>query len=183
VQPISSSQIISHNKQDEVSNRKYLWFVPAIGITVLVIVWTVGIRKKNNTVKTLSQANKIAQSELPQVPPSAVFTAEKQKINITEELKMLASVNELAAFFAFSKALLTQAIQQKCETAETSETLLLRALQHVTKNEILVALAQSFYKNCNMALYASAVQYHQRDEIYEQLSKIILQLQDNDYSV
>jgi len=98
---------------------------------------------------------------------------------------MLASVNELAAFFAFFKSLAYTSHSAKMrKTAEKLlKTLLLRALQHVTKNETLVAHAQSFYKNCNMALYASAVQNHHRDEIYEQLSKIILQLQDNDYSV
>lgn len=156
---------------EDITNRKYLWIVPAIAFTVAVI-WFISSRKKiKNDTSVVNADHKITE-----VSVQSEFEI-KPATNFPGELQTLTSLEDDHAFFILAKALLSQAIQEKYNTSFASETELIGVLNDNTKNTSLRQMVQYLYKKCNLAIYAPvSAPHNERAEVCSQLLLLFQQM-------
>ncbi len=154
--------------QDDLSNKKYLWFVPGIA-AVVILVWLLSNRKtkKNISVvvpKTIEPVTKIEAK-----------TNEVAKPDYGLLLQALNEAEDNATFFTNAKTLLISALQFALSPKQNNESILLNLLQN--KNEELAAKAENVLLTCNRNLYSPVEDEAVRNKMIEQLSEVIDELE------
>lgn len=155
---------------EDVSNRKYLWLVPAIALTVgFVWIITNKSKKKSEVVADRKPEEKVVQQADP-------IKLEKAKTDFKAELNMLSSITDTPVFFTYTKSLLTLALQEKLKTSETEEAVLVDMFDKKENNKHLVREADEIYKACNLSLYSPIVEDSVKNEVQVKFDDLINKL-------
>jgi len=156
---------------EDITNRKYLWIVPAIALTVGFILIITGKRQQKEKKRLAEEKEKerlwqeaIKQAETVKPPPP---------INFNAALQSLALVEDDRAFFNMAKEVLTKAIQQKTSAATAQEGELLHLLYQYGADAVIIEDARHIYKVCNLCLYAPVVEEGQRVLVHETLAVVV----------
>ena len=167
----------------DVSNKKYLWIVPAIAL-VVAFGWFVSSKTKKKTDKPIAKKeDEIKINTVKEETDKAIdpVQMEKAKTDFKAELNMLASITETPVFFTYTKSLLTLALQEKLQTRETEEIILVEMLRFHDKR--LAEEAKEIYTSCNLSLYSPIVEDDVKIEVQNKFNDLIRKLELTDQSV
>ncbi len=152
---------------DNLSNQKYLWFVPAIAV-IVIAVWLLTNRKQKKVVK----------AEIPVAKQPAKENEVKENTLVKPDygllLQALNEVEDNATFFTNAKTLLVSALQFAVSPKQDDEMILINVLK--SKNEALAGKAKNILLVCNQSLYSPVEDEAIRNEIIEGISDVINKL-------
>lgn len=194
-----------HIVTDDVSNKKYLWFVPGIAI-VVISVWLISNKKKETLAQQAVametkqqhaegqgahvQDTKIHQVKAqdvqeqvtgnhdtvaPEYPTPATSKQEPVKLDFKLLLQALNETEDNYLFFTNAKTLLTAILQHSLASTEQEEKGVLLVLEN--KDAILAAEAKSIYAACNQCLYSPVADDNAHTSLIERLDAVINQLE------
>jgi len=164
--PETLHEIIS----EDITNRKYLWIVPAIALIVAFILIITG--KTQRKEKTRQK-----QAAEPEKTPLSLVLPPAEKTHFNKEVVALAAIENDHAFYNSAKELLTQALRQKLDSFAFYEADILQELQEKSHSKLLVETVQRIYNMCNQNLYSPLVNVEQRATLQEALTEVIKQLE------
>ncbi len=151
---------------DDLSNKKYLWFVPAIA-AIVVAVWLLSNRKEKKAAK--AKATSPVATEIKK--EIVAKPKEETKPDYQLLLQALNEAEDNATFFTNAKTLLISALQFTLSPKQSDENILLNVLQN--KSEALAAKAENVLLTCNRSLYSPVEDEATRNKMIEQLSEVI----------
>lgn len=159
---------------EDISNRRYLWIVPAIAVIVafVFIISNRVNRKKNNVQKKQTSAteNKSAEEKININEPPAI------KTDFSLALRELEKISDSQTFFALVKSLLTKALQEKLQTPAGTESYLTDELKRSGAGEQVFNDAKKIYAACDLALYSPVVSDDEKANLHLQLNTVIKRL-------
>ncbi len=161
----------------DITNRKYLWIIPALALlvtTVLLILWKSkkGVEKKDPDSSELPEPPEPAGAENGKIP-EPVF---RNKINFDQELSALSGITDNQEFFTHARTLLLYALQEKLSTTVDTETVLVAKLKMQTGDLQLLAEVENIFRESNLSLYSPIVSEEEKMILLEQLKLIIHRL-------
>lgn len=160
---------------EDITNRKYLWIVPAIALTVGFVLIITGKRQRDEKKKIAEEKEKERLWE--EVKQRAEEAKSKiPVIDFSRGLQALAEVQPDQAFFNRAKELLNKALQQKFSITSTNENVILAEMKVQQVNEVLYENVRHIYKVCNLCLYSPVVDEGQRVLVHETLAVVIEEL-------
>ena len=142
---------------EDITNRKYLWIIPAIALTVSFI-WIISSRKKTPPAVSTLLENAI--------PDNILAQTESTDFNLA--LQQLTVIDDNQLFFRTAKKILTKALQEMLHTDIVVEQELIQLMEkklgfdHGT-------LAKDIYAICNLHLYAPVIQDVTKQALLNQL--------------
>jgi len=157
----------------DITNRKYLWIVPAIALTVAFVLIVSGQRQRR--LKKALEAEKEKARLWEEVKQKAAMV-KKPAFNVNAALRSLAEIEDDHAFFIKAKDVLTKALQQKFNTAATHETAILADMQLQKADAVVYENARHIYKICNLCLYSPVIEEGQRVLVHETLAVLVEEL-------
>lgn len=203
-QPITINVVkaVPANKKDihivteDVSNKKYLWFVPGIAI-VVISVWLISNKKKETSAQHAKRENTGKQDTSIQEASEQVKDRKdggkqdtrvkdisKQEVKVQEVvpekpdfkllLLALSEAEDNYKFFTNAKTLLTAVLQHTLAATEQEEKSVLLLLEN--KNEALATEAKNIYATCNQYLYSPIIDDNARAALIERLDAVINQV-------
>jgi hypothetical protein len=132
----------------DISNRKYLWIVPAIAVTVALVGF---ISYKRNKIQL--QKKVATQPSVTPVPVFEPVVQFKYKTDFSAYWNELQNMTDIKLFFAKAKELLLRAISEKTNSQHHTETFLIAEL----KEEASPALCKKTFvllELCDEKIYA-----------------------------
>lgn len=135
----------------DISNRKYLWIVPTIALTVALLGFVSYRRNKKRALKT---------STVVTVSPVPVFAQPEQNYRIRYRTDFsihftdLENVTETKQFFIKAKYVLTKAVAERIDSTQHSEEILIKELKERTYNAPVCNKVTALYEAFNLNLYA-----------------------------
>ncbi len=154
---------------NDLSNAKYLWFVPAIA-AVVILVWLLMNRTSKKT-------NHIEISAVKKEREAPAVIAEPETVHPDYNL-LLTALNEAEdnrTFFTNAKILLLGALQYKLSPKQDDEVILMNLLR--SKSGPLAERAEAIVSLCNRSLYSPVEDEATRTKMIEQLSELINELE------
>jgi len=136
----------------DISNRKYLWIVPAIALTVAMVGFIGYRRGRMQSVKNLATSPATISEPLVIEPPSPIQI--KYRTDFSRYWSDLENISETRPFFSKAKELIGKAIAERTDTRDYAEEILLAELKQKTLNKELYQKAVSLFEACNVTLYA-----------------------------
>lgn len=133
----------------DITNRKYLWIVPAIAILVAVVGFVSYKRNKKQLAKTTPVAS---------VTAAPVFTQPvfyvKYRTDFSRYLNELESITDNKTFFTKAKDILTKSVAERVDSMQYSEQVLLTELKERTYNAPVCNKVAALYEAFNLSIYA-----------------------------
>jgi hypothetical protein len=158
----------------DISNRKYLWIVPAIAVVVALIGFISYKRNKPKMQPVKPEAN---------ITPAPVFEQPQPVYHIrfrtdfSRYLNDLENIKENKSFFEKSKNLLTKAVAERIDSNEYSEQVLLTELIEKTYNAPVCNKVSALYEAINLNLYAPFEMQSDLGFYFNELKQTIAELQ------
>lgn len=135
----------------DISNRHYLWIVPAIAAVVALIGFISYKRGQSKTTQTAPVINVSTPPVFTQ--PQPVYRI-RYRTDFSRYLNELEEIQENKPFFQKSKDLLTKAVAERIESTEHSEQVLIEGLKQRTYNAAVCNKVEALYEAINLNLYA-----------------------------
>lgn len=132
----------------DISNRRYLWIIPAIAVTVALIGFIGYKRNKKQQQKNVEMQPSV--TPVPVFEPAVKF---KFKTDFSRHWNELQGLTDVKLFFTKAKELLVRAVLEKTESESTSEAILLAGLK-TQINSTLFQKTFSLLDLCNEKMYA-----------------------------
>lgn len=155
----------------DISNRKYLWIVPALAIAVTLIAF---VGYKRNKTQLKNAAAEISVTPVPVFEPQVVF---KFKTDFSRHWNDLQSLQEVKPFFSKSKELLMLAVTEFTDSTHHSELFLLAAMKQKLNDEELCKKVFNLIEVCNEKIYAPFATETDLSFYFNQVKEVIQQLQ------
>lgn len=155
----------------DITNRKYLWIVPAIALTVTFVLIISG--KNQRRERKRQQAKKAPDDE--KLPPPQPEPAAVKAIDFAQAVASLAETGDDHVFFNKARELLTAALQKKLNTTSTHEMQVLHSLRYSGDTALAEKVAH-LYRVCNQSLYSPIIHEEQRIDVYEGIVEVVKQL-------
>ena len=133
----------------DISNKKYLWIVPSIAVTVALIGFISYKTNKKQLQKNIA-AQQLTVAAIPVFEPVVQF---KYKTDFARHWNDLQSLSDVKLFFAKAKALLLIAISEKTGSQHHSENFLIAELKQKT-NPVLCNKTFLLLELCDEKMYA-----------------------------
>lgn len=115
----------------DISNRRYLWIIPAIAVIVALISFKSYKRNKIQLQKKPEMQPSI--TPVPVFEPAVKF---KYKTDFSRYWNDLQSLTDVKLFFAKAKELLIKAVSEKTDSQNTSEAFLLAELKGIINSSL-----------------------------------------------
>ncbi|HEX5154943.1 MAG TPA: BatD family protein [Parafilimonas sp.] len=135
----------------DITNRKYLWIVPAIALTVALVGFISYKKNKTHALKMASATNVTAAPVF--VQPQPVYYV-KYRTDFSRYLSELEPVTDNKLFFTKAKNILTRAVAERIDSNQYSEDVLLDELKQRTYNAPVCNKVNALYEAFNLSLYA-----------------------------
>lgn len=158
----------------DITNRKYLWIVPAIAVIVALIGF-ISYRKSKSRIN----AEKAASS----ITPAPVFAQPQPDYRVRYRTDFSRYLNELQniidhkQFFTKAKDLLTKAIAERIDSTQYSEQILLYELKQRIYNAPVCNKVAALYEVFNLNLYAPFETQPDLEFYFTELKGIVEELQ------
>ncbi len=159
---------------EDISNKKYLWIVGAIALTV-ALFWLVSSNLKQKKMRE----DKLLQPKLQDVVVTKPITDEagKKPAEIFEAMNQLGTITGEKKFLTNVKAFLTMVLQEKLNSSATTEQELIDLLKAVNKEQ--AATCENIYITCDRNLYSPVTDENINEEIYFELTAVVKKLQES----
>ncbi len=170
---ISDRNEIAEVVDYDISNRKYLWIVPAIAVTVALVGFISYRRNKAHALKAKPVT----------VTPAPVFTQVqttyqlKYRTDFSRYLTELKTIREHKPFFTKAKMLLTRAVAERLDSNQNSEHVLLEELKQRTYNAPVCNKVDALYEAINLHLYAPFETEADLEFYFSEVKQVIAELQ------
>lgn len=148
---LSKKDIYTNIVNYDISNRKYLWIVGAIAITVALLGF---ISYKRNKKIAAQKKTVMSSTAAPVFTPPQPQVKVKYKTDFERHLNDLQAITENKAFFTKAKSLLTTAVAEKLDSNQYSEKVLMQELVKQTCDAPFCKRAAALYETINLELYA-----------------------------
>jgi len=158
----------------DITNRQYLWIVPAIAVAVALIGFISYRRNKKTALKATAVTSTTAPPVFIQPPP--VYHI-KYRTDFSRYLKELESKTDNKTFFTKAKELLTKAVAERIDSNQYSEQFLLAELKQRTYDAPVCNKVDVLYKAFNLNLYAPYETQADLDLYFTELKQVIEELQ------
>lgn len=145
---LSKKQEYSNVVNYDISNRKYLWIVAVIALSVALIGFISYKRNKIQSQKKLAMQQSI--TPVPVFEPAVHF---KFKTDFSRYWADLESLTDVKLFFAKAKELLLISIKETTDVSHPSEAFLLAALKQKVDNALYEKLF-ALLNTCDAKMYA-----------------------------
>jgi hypothetical protein len=155
----------------DISNRKYLWIVGAIAVTVIAIGFVNYRRNKTHQQKKLAV---LTTTPAPVFEPALQF---KYKTDFSRYWNGLQSITETKLFFTKAKELLLQAISERTDSQHRTETFLIAELKQKA-DAGLCKKVFSLMELCNEKIYAPFESETDLHFYFNEVKETIEQLQN-----
>ncbi|HEY6976715.1 MAG TPA: BatD family protein [Chitinophagaceae bacterium] len=174
--PVTFTKAIGRSEQmkdivtEDVSNKKYLWIVGAIAISVICI-WLVASRLKSNQKnqnKLLAKQQNGVTTKL-EVPPPLKNDASE----IFAELNKLGSIQMTADFLSSTKYFLIKTLQAKLEAPSVSEHELIFLMRQTKEFTEIAMSCEVIFDTCDRNLYSLATEENVQEKIYFELTSVV----------
>ena len=160
----------------DISNRRYLWIVPAIAFTVALVGF---ISYKRGRMRVHEQLVAPVSTATPEPvfiePPSYVQI--KYRTDFSRYWQDLQNITDTKSFFSKVKDLLGKAIAERTDTRDHSDDILLSELKQKTENNQLYERTAALFDTCNVNLYAPFETDADLHHYFIETKEIIEQLQ------
>lgn len=156
---------------EDISNRRYLWIVPALAIFVGSVIF---ITSKLNKKKTEALKIKQALREKRKIEEEAMWNVRiaTVKTDFSQNIAALENIHGEQQFFNDTKTLLTKILQEKFLQGNSSQKDLLAAIKN-NNNETVVEQISQIYTACDLALYSPVISTERREEVLQQLKNLL----------
>lgn len=134
---------------EDISNRRYLWIVPAIAV-IVALVGFISYRRSKIQV----QKQKLSQTNITPVPVFESTVKIKFKTDFASHWDELQTETNASVFFNKAKTLLLRAIAEYAEAEHYSELFLLAEMKKKLKDEMLCNKVFKLVEVCNEKIYA-----------------------------
>ena len=158
----------------DITNRKYLWIVPAIALTVALIGFISYKRNKRNASKTAT-ATSVTVAPVFIQPQTAYHV--KYRIDFSRYLNELETITENKLFFAKAKNILIKAVAERIDSNQYSEEVLLDELKQRTYDAPVCNKVNALYEAFNLSLYAPFETQADLAFYFAQLKRVVEELQ------
>ncbi len=158
----------------DITNRQYLWIVPAIAIAVALVGFISYRRNKKLSLKATAASNTTVAPVF--IPPPPVYHI-KYRTDFSRYLNELESKTANNAFFAKAKELLTKAVAERIDSNQYSEQFLLAELKQRTYDAPVCNKVAALYEAFNLNLYAPFEIQADLDVYFTRLKQVIEELQ------
>jgi len=135
----------------DISNRHYLWIVPAIA-AVVGLIGFISYKKGQSKIKAEAPVTNVSAPPVFVAPPPVYHI--RFRTDFSRYLNELEEIKESKPFFERSKNLLTKAVAERIESSEYSEQVLMAALKQRTYNAPVCNKVEALYEAINLNLYA-----------------------------
>jgi hypothetical protein len=135
----------------DISNRKYLWIVPAIALTVILIGF---ISYKRNKKTALKKESVATVTEPPVFVQPEQFYRVRYRTDFSIHFGDLESITDTKQFFTKAKYVLTKAVAERIDSTQHSEEILIKELKERTYNAPVCNKVIALYEAFNLNLYA-----------------------------
>lgn len=155
----------------DISNRKYLWIVPAIAIVVASVGF---ISYKKN--KKQSQKKIVEQPTITPPPVFEPIVKFKYKTDFSRYWNEMETITDIKLFFAKGKELLLKAVSEKTDSYHHSETFLIAALKEKA-DPALCTRTFNLLQLCDEKMYAPFETETDLHQYFTEIKETIEQLQ------
>lgn len=160
----------------DITNRKYLWIVPALAIVVAIIGF-VSFKRNKSQMQTTKPGISVTTAPV-FVQPQPDYHV-KYRTDFSRYLSELESVTENKQFFEKSKNLLTKAVAERIDSIQYSEEVLLMELKERTYNAPVCNKVSALYEAFNLNLYAPFKTQADLEFYFNELKDTIEKLQSD----
>lgn len=176
---VTFTKAISHDEQmkdvvtEDITNKKYLWIVGAIALTVITALLLSSYVKQRKAT-----AEKLLKSKLPvqilvEVKPEP---AKKNTDEIFTELNSLGALTGSGNFLLKCKSFLIVALQTRLNTIISSEQELIELLKKNHEFADISATSEHIFDTCNRNLYSPLAEDDIQEQLYFELTGVIKRL-------
>ena len=158
----------------DITNRKYLWLVPAIAITVALFGF---ISYRRGKLRTQPVKPVVSVTDVPVFVQSQPEFHVRFRTDFSNHLTELKSITESKPFFTRSKELLSTAVAERLDTVQQSENVLLNDLKERTYNAPVCNKVEALYEAINLNIYAPYETLADLDFYFNELKLVIEELQ------
>jgi hypothetical protein len=158
----------------DISNRKYLWIVPAIAVIVALIGF-ISYRRNKKQVQLAKPVVNITAAPV-FVQPQPVYHV-KYRTDFSRYLSELENIKEDKQFFSRAKELLTKAVAERVDSNQNAEELLIAELIQRTYHAPVCNKVSALYEALNINLYAPFKTEAELAFYFNELKHVIEELQ------
>ncbi len=135
----------------DISNRKYLWIVPCIALTVALLSLISFRRNKKRALKT---ATVTTVSSVPVFVQPEQHYHVRYRTDFSVHFTDLESITDNKQFFTRAKYVLTKAVAERIDSTQHSEEILIKELKERTYNAPVCNKVTGLFEAFNLNLYA-----------------------------
>jgi hypothetical protein len=172
--PLTKKEKFDNIVDYDISNRKYLWIVPAIALTVALIGL---ISYKRNKKRAVQPATITTVS----TPPVFVQPEHHYRIRYRTDFSMhfseLENITDIKQFFTKAKYVLTKSVAERVDSTQHSEEILIKELKERTYNAPVCNKVIALYEAFNLNLYAPFETQADLTFYLQELKQAVQQLQ------
>jgi len=171
--PGNRNEMIAEVVDYDISNRKYLWIVPAIAVTVVLVGFISYRRNKAQALKTkpitITPPPVFAQ-------PQAAYHL-KYRTDFSRYLNELKTIKDNKPFFKKAKTLLTRVVAERLNSNQYSEQVLQDELKQRTYNAPICSKLSALYEAINLHLYAPYETEADLEFYFVEVEKVVQEIQ------
>ncbi|MFT4156113.1 BatD family protein [Parafilimonas sp.] len=157
----------------DISNRKYLWIVPAIAFIVALAGLISYKRSKHYKPRADTAVNAT-------IPPASETTKPAYTIiyrtDFSRHFEELQAITNNKAFFEKAKNILTKAVAEKLDSTQYSEQVLMKELIQKTGDAPVCNKAAALYETINLHLYAPFETTADLDFCFKEIKNVVDEL-------
>ena len=172
--PVDRKEEFNEAADYDVTNRKYLWIVPAIALTVALIGLISYKRNARNAAKNLPATSSTSPPVF--ITPQPALRI-RYRTDFSRYLAELEGINTNKEFFIKAKDILTKAVAERIDSMQHSEQVLLEELKQRTYNAPVCNKVAALYEAFNLNLYAPFETTADLQFYHNELKQVVEELQ------
>jgi hypothetical protein len=166
---VSRTEMMKDVVTEDITNKKYLWIVVAIGglVVVALIVSSFSKPHTKKPVQPVEKQNNVEQKN------TVVAISTKNPMEVFAELNDLGKINLPQKFFSSARIFLIKTLQSKLEASSVSEHDLVVLLKENNDYTDLALSCETIFDTCNRNLYSPLCEDDIRERVYFELTAVV----------
>lgn len=174
---ISRAEALKNIVTEDITNKKYLWIVVAIGglVVAALIISSLSKPHTEKTAKVIREKQNIGEKQNKDEQKNLLPAKKEDEVmEVFAELNDLGKINAPEKFFSSARFFLIKALQSKLQApfcvCEHDLVLLLKENDHYTE---IATSCEDIFDTCNRNLYSPLGENDIREKIYFELTAVV----------